>query len=316
MPNRYVREGAIESPRVNSLGPQAEVFWRRLLNRADDFGRYTASPELLRAALFPLQLDRIKAEDVEAMLAECEAARLVSTYATGDGKRYLALHKWEQGRAKKSRFPEPPADICERLRADADNCLHVLTGVGGCEQTPTDADNCSQGTSRANSGQIPARSHMQTLANNCSQMFAIVPDSDSDSDTDSDADPDTDVGRDASLATGSPEAPARPRPQKATASRPSGRDRTEIDAQWLAEISADPAYAHIDVARERAKMARWCAVNRKQPTRRRLIAWLNRIDPPLAGGAGPPPSQDEHPADSWLRRAEQMKREKEEATAP
>lgn len=296
MPNRYVRETAIESSRVNRLSWQGEVFWRRLLNRADDFGRYTASPELLRAALFPLQLDQVSLADVERLLAECEAARLLSTYVGEEGKRYLALHKWERGRAIQSRFDDPPPDVAARLEPYRERRPQTSRAKYKRPQTTTDI--CQQ---------TPA------LADNCLQVSADVPDSVSVSDSGSDAGPDSDVGRDASLATGSPETPARPRPNKAAASRPSGRERTEIDAEWLAGLSADPAYAHVDVARERAKMARWCAVNRKQPTRRRFIAWLNRIDPPLAGGAGPPPPEDEHPADSWIRRAEQMRREKGEA---
>ena len=60
MPNRYIREAAIESEGVNALSWQGEVFFRRLLNRVDDFGRFTASLALLRANIFPLQLDKVR----------------------------------------------------------------------------------------------------------------------------------------------------------------------------------------------------------------------------------------------------------------
>ena len=55
----------------------------------------------------------------------------------------------------------------------------------------------------------------------------------------------------------------------------------QTDAQWLAGIKADPAFAGIDVEREHAKCIRWCSENGKQQTRRRFINWLNRCDRPI-----------------------------------
>jgi hypothetical protein len=49
---------------------------------------------------------------------------------------------------------------------------------------------------------------------------------------------------------------------------------------WLKELSKD-TYDGLDVKREYSKMCRWCEVHGKQPTKRRFIAWLNRIDPIL-----------------------------------
>lgn len=47
---------------------------------------------------------------------------------------------------------------------------------------------------------------------------------------------------------------------------------------WLTELQSDLAYQSIAVRMEYAKMLRWCETRRQQPTRRRFIAWLNRID--------------------------------------
>ena len=57
------------------------------------------------------------------------------------------------------------------------------------------------------------------------------------------------------------------------------------DEAWIESLKSNPAYAGIDVSREHAKMAQWCAVNRKQPTRRRFVNWLNRADKPMSGKA-------------------------------
>lgn len=58
---------------------------------------------------------------------------------------------------------------------------------------------------------------------------------------------------------------------------------TPSSETWFAELTAQPAYASIDVRREFSKMEVWCQANKKQPTRRRFINWLNRIDQPIAG---------------------------------
>jgi hypothetical protein len=55
------------------------------------------------------------------------------------------------------------------------------------------------------------------------------------------------------------------------------------DADWLASLAADPTYAGIDVTREYGKMTAWCKAHRKEPTRRRFVNWLNRVDKPMTG---------------------------------
>jgi hypothetical protein len=50
------------------------------------------------------------------------------------------------------------------------------------------------------------------------------------------------------------------------------------DSEWLARLAHDKTYAGIDVHREFGKMANYCRENRKLPTRRRFVAWLNRIE--------------------------------------
>lgn len=52
------------------------------------------------------------------------------------------------------------------------------------------------------------------------------------------------------------------------------------DDEWLAELGKDDVYAGIDVNREYGKMKRWASANNKQPSRKRFINWLNRIDCP------------------------------------
>lgn len=125
MPNRYIRESAIVSESVNSLSWMAEVFYRRLLNKVDDFGRYTANLALLRAATFPLQMNKVKEADIFRALTECEAAGLVFTYSNTEGKPLLVLNKWEQGRAKKSDYAQPPPDVLQHMQTYVYGCKHI-----------------------------------------------------------------------------------------------------------------------------------------------------------------------------------------------
>lgn len=121
MPNRYVREAAITSKAVNSISWQAEVFWRRLLNKVDDFGRFTAEPDLLLVEVFPRQLNRVREADIPRLLTDCEKAGLLYRYEAG-GKAFLVMNQWEVGRAQKSKYPPPPANICKQMQT------HVYNG--------------------------------------------------------------------------------------------------------------------------------------------------------------------------------------------
>ena len=117
MPNRILREGILTSERVACLGWPAEVFYRRLMSVVDDFGRYYAKPELLRAAVYPLQFDKVGNPDIAKWIAVCREAGLVRTY-TVEQKEYLELLDFrQQVRAKASKFPASDS-INGQMRSD------------------------------------------------------------------------------------------------------------------------------------------------------------------------------------------------------
>lgn len=108
MPDRIVRAGILTSDAVNELSWAAEVFYRRLMNVADDFGRYDGRPSVLRAGLYALKLNRVSDRDVVTWLRECEETGLIKVY-TVEGKQYLEIQKFDQRlRAKVSKWPPPP----------------------------------------------------------------------------------------------------------------------------------------------------------------------------------------------------------------
>lgn len=53
------------------------------------------------------------------------------------------------------------------------------------------------------------------------------------------------------------------------------------DDAWIESLRQNPAYVDLDIKKEFERMVAWCDVNRKKPTRRRFINWINRCDRPM-----------------------------------
>ena len=105
MPNRILRDWT-DSYRLEQLSAEAERLFVRLIMRADDLGRFTADPRLIKSACFPL-LPELTPESISRWLGECEAAGLIQCYTT-DGKRLLAIIEFRQRtRCKVGKYPPP-----------------------------------------------------------------------------------------------------------------------------------------------------------------------------------------------------------------
>jgi hypothetical protein len=63
--------------------------------------------------------------------------------------------------------------------------------------------------------------------------------------------------------------------------KPSAKPKAATDAEFFAELKTNPAYEGIDIEREFAKMTVWCTANHQNPSLRRFVSWLNRVDRPL-----------------------------------
>lgn len=146
MPNRILREGILTSVAVNSLTPQAEVFYRRLMSIVDDFGRFDGLAPVIFGRLYALQIDRVRVADVERWIAECEKAGLVRTYTVA-GKPYLTLKNLGEPRATKSKYPEPTKDIREWQGLDESICARLRANVPDSysgSSAPTGASSCAR----------------------------------------------------------------------------------------------------------------------------------------------------------------------------
>lgn len=110
MPNRILRDYTY-SEKVNALSWQAECLFIRLMTKADDFGSFHANTSLIKAALFPLRLDKIREADITRWLDELHKAGLIAFYKS-ESKLYVVIRDFGQRlRNMKKRFPAPPENM-------------------------------------------------------------------------------------------------------------------------------------------------------------------------------------------------------------
>lgn len=130
MPNRIIKESITTSDNLNLLTPDEEVFFYRLLVNCDDFGRFDARPEILRARLYPLRADKEKLDTISKRLLALYLAGLITLYQN-NSRTYLEFCTWEEHqhrRANNSKYPGPyddgstlltVASKCEQMKADS-----------------------------------------------------------------------------------------------------------------------------------------------------------------------------------------------------
>lgn len=105
MPNRLLKEGIVDSDKIERLSPEAEVFFYRLLVVADDLGRMDARPAILRARCFPLK-ESLSAEKIVKWQDAVWDAGLVGRYEVAS-KPYLQILEWEQRVRSNGKYPGP-----------------------------------------------------------------------------------------------------------------------------------------------------------------------------------------------------------------
>jgi len=143
MPTRMVRDGILSSERIALLNWAEEVFYRRLMSVVDDYGRFSAHFSLIRAACYPLKLEKVSDSDVGKWLLATEKAGLVRVYPATDGKRYLEIQDFGQRVQSKSKYPAPIEGSRESAVIHGDSpestaLVGVGVGVGVGDGPPPD----------------------------------------------------------------------------------------------------------------------------------------------------------------------------------
>jgi len=104
MANRVLRDTTDSVP-VNSLTADAEVFFYRLIMKADDFGSYHANPKLMASLLYPLK--NPSGDDILTWMGECIEAGLIFRYEA-ENKPYCRIIGFNQRlRNMRGKFPGP-----------------------------------------------------------------------------------------------------------------------------------------------------------------------------------------------------------------
>lgn len=120
MANRILRDWTT-SEAMDAVSLEAEVFFTRLIMKADDYGSFYSNPKLLKAALFPLK--EVSWQQIGAWVFECVEAGLIFPYEV-DGKEYIRIRNFKQRlRQMKNFFPHPVegADYSPATRAPVDS---------------------------------------------------------------------------------------------------------------------------------------------------------------------------------------------------
>jgi hypothetical protein len=104
MPNRVLRDWT-SSEVIDQLSEGAEVFFTRLIMKADDYGSFYANPKLIRSALFPLK--EYKDTQITKWVNECLNAGVIFLYEI-ENREYIRIINFGQRlRNMRSTFPQP-----------------------------------------------------------------------------------------------------------------------------------------------------------------------------------------------------------------
>ena len=135
MPKRFIVESLKTGPTANQMSDFEFRLWINLIVSADDFGRYYAEPGILKNLLFPRR--NVSERAVASALAKLEELDTIRTYTDDRGEKYLVLLSWyayQSKRAKESKYPEPPENICTQMRA---TCTQMRAS---CKQVQADSE--------------------------------------------------------------------------------------------------------------------------------------------------------------------------------
>lgn len=133
MPNRVIREGFLDSEKINSLKDAEQNFFIRLMLIVDDYGRYENRTELIKSRCYPVTDMRLTV--VSKMLTELESVKLIVFYSV-KGKMYLEIPNYNQRvRQKIEKHPSPELNDDSAMLAD-DNQLPAQSNPIQSKQNP------------------------------------------------------------------------------------------------------------------------------------------------------------------------------------
>ena len=111
MPNRIIKDSINESKGLSEVSFFAEDLYKRLITYADDYGRFNADCQIMRARLYPREIEIVSESDIEDALIELSGVGKVAFYTSYARKEiYGCLPKWSEHqriRDSKNKCPDP-----------------------------------------------------------------------------------------------------------------------------------------------------------------------------------------------------------------
>lgn len=131
MANRMLRDWT-GSESIDNLSEGAEVFFTRLIMKADDFGCYYGNPKILSSTLYPLR--NISHDRIIKLRDECAQSGVIQVYKV-EGKDYVCIRNFGQRlRAMNRKFPEPPEmEVQSEVSAPPSDDSHMTAEEKGRE---------------------------------------------------------------------------------------------------------------------------------------------------------------------------------------
>lgn len=153
MPSRIIKESICVSRKLNSLTPEEEVFFYRLLVNCDDYGCFYGDPLVLAGKMYPRR--PCTAKQVRAWRDRVAQVGLIAVYRI-DGEEYIEVQAWhehQRQRTMRRKYPKrDPLTDDGHLTAD-------------CGQAPADCgqmtDTCPQNAASPESNPI----HTESIPN-------------------------------------------------------------------------------------------------------------------------------------------------------
>jgi len=104
MPNRMLRDWT-DSEAVNELSDKGERLFVRLIQVADDYGRFSANPKIVKGKAIPLLDWNLK--EINRLINSLHQAGLITLYGA-KGKVFLEINNFNQRiRNQASKYPDP-----------------------------------------------------------------------------------------------------------------------------------------------------------------------------------------------------------------
>ena len=117
MPDRMLRESIITNKKINSLSDFQYRVWIHLILYADDYGRGSADPEVLKGQAFTCR-KRVTIAAIANALADLASMGCISLYEV-DGKSYFCFPNWGAHQRIQSKYAKFPAPMQKGVQVDS-----------------------------------------------------------------------------------------------------------------------------------------------------------------------------------------------------